>query len=145
MKEIKIDSDRFLWVHLREVLRAFSPLFTPPLSQSVDLEVYSKKLSEKATFVTCQDQGVIRGMIAYYENKQQSQVYVTLICVERVYQSQGVGSMMLNYLVNNIDDAFETIALEVNSKNDKAIKFYTKHGFIKTEDRGEKFLMEKRL
>lgn len=84
-------------------------------------------------------------MIAYYENKQQSQVYVTLICVERVYQSQGVGSMMLNYLVNNIDDAFETIALEVNSKNDKAIKFYTKHGFIKTEDRGEKFLMEKRL
>lgn len=94
------------------------------------------------------EQGEVKGFIAYYKNKQKNQVYITLICVDGIFQSHGIGGKMLDHLVgliNRTRGEFDTIALEVNKKNYKALRFYTKHGFTRIEDRGEKVLMEKML
>lgn len=148
MEEIKLENGKLSYISVIEILRKYSPLFTPPLSQSLDLEEYSAKLFNKANFVIYRDQGEIKGLIAYYNNKQKNQVYITLICVDGICQSHGIGSKMLDHLVgliNRTRGEFDTIALEVNKKNYKALRFYTKHGFIRIEDRGEKVLMEKML
>lgn len=49
---------------------------------------------------------------------------------------------MLEKLVDENND-FHSIALEVRKNNYLAKRFYEKHGFVETEDRGEIILMAK--
>lgn len=124
-----------------------TPLFTP-LSETLDLELYARKLSDKASFVVCYSNKEIIGFIAYYLNAKDRQVYITLICVDEGQQTHGIGSKMLEFLVSKVkqsDIPYDSIALEVNKQNNKAYNFYIKHEFVEQEDRGKKLLMVKRL
>lgn len=88
------------------------------------------------------------GFTAYYLNSANHQIYVTLICVDSIHQAHGIGGKMLEYLVARIqteDKLYNTIALEVNKQNGKALRFYQKQGFKEQEDRGEKLLMVKNI
>lgn len=87
----------------------------------------------------------IKGFTAFYKNVDAKQLYVTLICVNKQLQGQGLGSKMLEVLDLLKGEGFETIALEVVKTNKTAYQFYKKHGFIELEDRGEKFLMRKNI
>lgn len=127
-----------------DTLRKMSSLFTPPISESLNIEAYAKKLSDKAEFVVCMDGDDLLGFVAYYLNQSERQVYVTLICVDVRYQALGIGGKMLEHMVmraKSIDKHYDTVALEVNKHNVKAHGFYLKHGFVEQEDRGEKLLM----
>ena len=97
------------------------------------------------TLVVCRDGKDVKGFTAYYKNVDAKQLYVTLICVDKQLQGQGLGSKMLEILESLKDEGFEAIALEVVKTNQTAYQFYKKHGFIELEDRGEKFLMRKTL
>lgn len=127
------------------LMKKADKLFTPPISEGIDLKAYSEKLYAYASFVVCRDGKDVKGFTAYYKNVDAKQLYVTLICVDKQLQGQGLGSKMLEILESLKDEGFEAIALEVVKTNQTAYQFYKKHGFIELEDRGEKFLMRKTL
>lgn len=127
------------------LLEKADTLFTPPLSAAVDLAAYSEKLYAHANFVACSEEGEIKAFTAFYKNTCARQLYVTLICVDKQLQGQGIGSKMLEALESLKGEGFDSIALEVVKTNQTAYQFYKKHGFVEQEDRGEKFLMLKAL
>lgn len=142
--EFKLYDTAFLsekeFFHLMEKA---SKIFTPPISEEVDLEVYSNKLYTHASFVVCSDVGKVRAFTAFYKNMEAKQLYISLICVDKGSQGQGIGSKMLTILSNLSVEGFSSIGLEVVKANVGAYHFYKKHGFKEQEDRGKKFLMTK--
>ena len=116
--------------------------------ESLDIEAYAKKLSDKAEFVVCMDRNDLLGFTAYYLNSEACQIYITLICVDSAYQAQGIGGKMLAHITERAqtqDVPYNTVALEVNRQNGKAHRFYLKQGFVEQEDRGGKLLMVKAI
>lgn len=111
----------------------------------INLKAYSEKLYANASFVVCSEGKDVKGFTAFYKNVDAKQLYITLICVDKQLQGQGIGSQMLETLELLKSEGFETVALEVLKTNQTAYHFYKKHGFIEQEDRGEKFLMRKTL
>lgn len=127
------------------LMKKADKLFTPPISEGIDLKAYSEKLYAYASFVVCRDGKDVKGFAAFYKNVDAKQLYVTLICVDKQLQGQGLGSKMLEILESLKDEGFEAIALEVVKTNQTAYTFYKKNGFVEQEDRGLKFLMQKEL
>lgn len=127
------------------LMKKADKLFTPPISEGIDLKAYSEKLYAYASLVVCRDGKDVKGFAAFYKNVGAKQLYITLICVDKQLQGQGIGSQMLETLESLKCEGFETIALEVVKTNQTAYHFYKKQGFIEQEDRGEKFLMRKTL
>lgn len=128
-----------------ELLIKSSNFFTPPLSEEVDLEKYSFKLSEYAGFLLYKEKEVIIGYIAYYKNHQAKQIYIPLICVHPKYQQSGIGTKMLMSLENTFKEEYSTIGLEVVKRNRKAYNFYIKQGSSIKGDRGIRTLMVKNI
>lgn len=52
---------------------------------------------------------------------------------------------MMTALVENTNDFYECIRLEVLRKNSNAKKFYIREGFYKIEDRDSRILLQKDL
>lgn len=71
------------------------------------------------------DDGVIKGFISIDEHE------IKKLFVEPVLRGQSIGSVLLDYALNNHDIEF-LWALE---KNTKAISFYERHGFHITNER----------
>lgn len=142
MIEIKTYNGAFLIKDaFMSLMQKVSACFTPPLSNSVDLGAYSEKLYNYASFVTAEENGEIIALTAFYRNNEACQLYIPLICVDPSSQSRGIGGKMLKQLTELSAEGYHCIALEVRKTNISAYQFYSKHGFIEKEDRGEKFLM----
>lgn len=108
--------------------------------------MFAEKLSDKANFAVCTCDDEMAGFTAYYLNCSARQVYITLICVDSMFQSHGIGGKMIDWLSSLAKkEGYTSIALEVNKVNGKAHRFYVKHGFVEQEDRCEKLLMKKTL
>lgn len=119
--------------------------FTPPLSSEVSLDEYADKLAAHANFIVCTEGFNIIGYVAFYKNDKLKQLYIPLICVFDNYQHKGIGTKMLNRLVDDYCSEYSTIALEVVKKNTKAFDFYIKQEFKIKEDRGKRLLMIKQI
>ena len=58
------------------------------------------------------------------------------IAVQEKYQRQGIATKLLKELINTANDKqVKTLSLEVDEKNEKAISFYKKNGFVLTNIR----------
>jgi ribosomal protein S18 acetylase RimI-like enzyme len=148
MADSVFDIKRLSFDEVHNLLLRMSDCFTPPLSQGVDIQEYSKKLASYANFLTCEENGQVLGFIAYYQNYAAKQIYITLICVDEKFQRSGIGAKLLERLqqvAKGSGKKYQSIGLEVNKVNSKAHCFYVKYGFVEQEDRGEKLLMEKTL
>ncbi|MDO5759809.1 MAG: GNAT family N-acetyltransferase [Bacteroidota bacterium] len=84
-------------------------LYTPALSNNVDLREYSKKLSDNADFVLCNDEEKISGYVAYYSNIEKKELYIPLICVKQEYQCKGLATRMLSLLENSMGGGEEEV------------------------------------
>ena len=128
-----------------KLMEKTSKLFTPPLSEVIDIEEYSHKLYSRASFAVCWEVGQIKAFTAFYKNQETRQLYVSLICVAEDFQHRGLGRRMLDMLASLKKESFSSIGLEVVKTNKKAYIFYKKNGFVEQEDRGLKLLMQKKL
>lgn len=128
--------------YFKSFMRNMDNWFTPPLSNNINISDYSEKIYTHASFIISKKSNDIIGFLAYYNNERTRQLYIPLIAIEPSFQGHGLGGLMLEKLVDENND-FHSIALEVRKNNYLAKRFYEKHGFVETEDRGEIILMAK--
>ena len=118
--------------------------FPTPLSAHVDIDSYARKLSEFSDFAVCRDGDIIVGMISCYTNNPPAG-YISNVCVKNGFQGKGLFAKMFRLLVvNAIDKNIETLRLEVDENNVKALSIYCHLGFHRVETRKDrnKLLLE---
>lgn len=142
---ITISHKELRLTHILELLKKFDKCFNPPFSQSIDLETYADKLSQHACFIVAEAESHIVGLLAYYRNDLENELYIPYLVVDNAFQGYSIGKYMLEKLINKHGNVYHAIVLEVVKTNLKALDFYKRNDFKETEDRGDKFLMIKRL
>lgn len=112
--------------------------FPTPLSASVDINSYAKKLSEFSDFSICRDEDGIIGMISCYTNNPPAG-YISNVCIKKEFQGRGVLSILFSLLViNGKRKGIKTVQLEVEESNTSALNVYLHLGFHLVETRKER-------
>jgi ribosomal protein S18 acetylase RimI-like enzyme len=71
------------------------------------------------------------GLAAYYSNDlQRRTAFLTSICVKPEFRGSGLAEVLLeNVIQGAMNNEMENLSLEVDAKNQVAVRFYSKHGF----------------
>lgn len=72
-----------------------------------------------------EENGKVVGFVEFANNVGNIDIYT--IAVDEGFKRHGIATKLIDYVKENYD--YETITLEVRSKNDAAIKMYQKNGF----------------
>lgn len=80
-----------------------------------------------ADIYVCEGYGKIQGFIGLVDN------YVAGIFVREEYRSQGVGRALLDY----VKAQKRELSLHVYGKNERAVQFYLREGFVKIKEQIE--------
>lgn len=105
--------------------------------KSQRMEMEEKYIPMSETYVVSNEKGVV-GFISMIDN------YLAALFIDVKHQGEGYGKRLLNF----IKSQRENIQLKVYKKNNKAIDFYLKNGFVIKEElldkltAEEEFLME---
>ena len=142
---ISFSKERLTKEDAHQLLNDFDQMFSPALSSHIDIERFSEKLSKYAFFILCRSDDEVVGYIAFYENKETQTSYIPSICVKDSYRAKGLASQMMDYLVQQSPDDIEKISLEVRKNNSSALKYYERNGFVFSEDRNTKILMNRKI
>ena len=134
---------RLTYQQVSELLSQFIEAF-PTLSERLDIDQYSIKLSDNAFFILARMDRRIVGFIAYYKDFVQRVVYIPLIGVDSSFRGKGIGGAMLDVLFKS-SVFISFIRLEVLKNNKRAFRFYIQQGFSVIEDREDCLLLEKVL
>jgi ribosomal protein S18 acetylase RimI-like enzyme len=106
--------------------------FVPPLSSRVEISAYAHKLSAHAIRFEAWAEGSLVGLVAIYCNDASHRLaYITSVSVLPGSQGSGIASQLLEQCIAYVREAgFESIELEVDNENGKALHMYARHGFI---------------
>ncbi len=85
------------------------------------------QMMQDAEIYVCEKHGEIEGFVGLTDN------YVAGIFVKEKYQSEGIGKALLDY----VKERKEELVLQVYGKNERAIKFYLREGFVKVKEQIE--------
>lgn len=123
--------------------------FKPNLSSYVDLNLYSKKLFEKAErFEVWKNESLI-GLLAVYINKNDNSLFISNLSLDKELRGQNIGTKLIDFMLNDFKTNnifFESIRLEVKKDNIIAIKFYERYGFkFLTLGVGDVMIYEKKI
>lgn len=140
---ITISHKELRLTHILELLKKFDKCFSPPFSQSIDLETYADKLSHHAYFIVAEVENNIVGLLAYYRNDFEKELYVPYLVVDEEWQGESIGQRLLQELTIACYGNYQKIGLEVDKANIGAYRFYTRNGFTEKENRVTKLLMTK--
>jgi ribosomal protein S18 acetylase RimI-like enzyme len=110
-----------------EVLRSFTP--------EKSAMRFFKVIKEKAEVLYCvKTEGLIIGFGVIGKSRDDDMVDGTgeiwSIYLHPEYSGQGIGSVLMNFLCDKLKKSgFAKVSVWVLEKNEKAVKFYNKHGF----------------
>lgn len=105
--------------------------FVPPLSQRVNLELYTAKLLSKAeNYILINNKNnEIACMISCYMNREHF-AFISMVLTGGLHKGNGYATKLLSHIIEVArSKRYEEIRLEVNKKNDKAYSLYLKLGF----------------
>jgi ribosomal-protein-alanine N-acetyltransferase len=105
--------------------------FIPRLSSRLEIIKYATKIVENAnTFEAWIDDELV-GLIATYCNSPDRKVaHITSVSVLQKWHNKGIAKQLLVNCIDAVNGlGFKSMHLEVDTSNEKAISFYTKHGF----------------
>lgn len=110
----------------------------------VDFEPYLQKIWDKADWFVEFQAGKCCGFVAYYCNDQASRVaYITLLLVAPNCRGSGLGRQLVEHVMSTARrKGFTSCRLEVAKGNNQAEAFYRKLGFVRSEERPTKRLLE---
>lgn len=108
------------------------------------IDSYSRKLSENAYFAIAEEDNQNAGIIAYYLNEKDRQIYVPYVFVYKPYRNKHLATELMEFVISQ-NLGYKTIALEVIKSNDAAIKLYNRLNFKLKENRADTYLMQRDL
>lgn len=84
-----------------------------------------KEMMPQATIYAYQEEDTIQAFVGLMDN------YIAGIFVSNKMQSKGIGKKLLAYCKNNLDE----LTLDVYQKNERAVQFYLREGFVINEEK----------
>ena len=98
----------------------------------VDKEIIKNVIIKYANVIAVCINGQIAGYCAFYMNNFESRIaYITLIAVDKNFQSNHIGTIMLDYIKTTaVINDFRGVRLEVYNNNTNAIMFYEHNDFF---------------
>ena len=105
--------------------------FDPVLSLRINLSDYAQKMIDNAKLFEAYMNGKLVALVAVYANDYiKKSAYITYVYCKKEYRCLGISNMLFirifSYLKQN---SFQTVSLEVSSKNIPAVNLYKKFGF----------------
>ena len=110
------------------------PVFPVGLHGQPDPEATLRRMLAYAEFLVALDGDEPAGLAVMYANNEETRTaYITLFGMKPAYQRQGLGKELLA-ACEALARArgMERIRLEVTDSNVKAVRFYTRAGFVRT-------------
>jgi ribosomal protein S18 acetylase RimI-like enzyme len=145
--EMQFTQDRATHEEIARHLRLCDTDFVPALSARVQVPEYAEKLVSHAARFEAWQHGILVGLIAAYCNDRESRgAYITSVSVLADLQRHGVGACLLRRCLEYlIDQEFKYVELQVDSRNDKAIRLYERFGFQAVRADGQATIMSLKL
>lgn len=139
LKELLIsDIDYF-----NEIEEKFSDIYS---NGSILLEFQNNPFTKIVVYLI---ENKVVGFINYYEIYDR--VEIANFNVLEYFQNHGIGTKLINYLIDKYKEKYKNITLEVRDDNERAIRLYKKVGFVEKAVRKNYYngidgiLMEKEL
>jgi len=90
--------------------------------------------------------GDLIGLLAFYRNDTDKEIYVTSISISERYQGKGNGKYLLEKLLaDSSQEQIKSVRLEVKIDNQKALKLYNSLNFEIKTTQNQSHIMEKML
>lgn len=121
--------------------------FNPPLSLSLDLDEYSKKIASKAIlFTRFNDKTLIALCAIYATDNEYLQAYLTLLAVDPAFRGRGVAKKLISEMEAYVLDAgFKYVKLEVYKNNVSALSMYRRFGYEIVEESHNSYFLKKSM
>lgn len=123
--------------------------FLPPLSQRVNIREYAKKIYNNAHIILAEenDNKKIIGLAAFYENDNVNKIaFLSSINVKKEYSNKGIAKSLISKMIKIVkNNQFNSIQLDVFSKNVIAINLYEKYGFNTVSEKNKYLKMQYNL
>ena len=117
---------------IETLLKAVDGDFQPPLSSSVNLAEYARKLCSKATIFSVHENGQLIALMAVYSNDLVSKIaYGPMFAVAHSHRACGLGTNLIKTTIDYLKKkGFKTFKLEVYKTNPRAITLYKRLRFV---------------
>lgn len=116
---------------IKNIIIKYDELFTKSVVKSQNFEDFIDKISCNANVISACLNGHVAGYCAYYMNDFESrEAYITLIAVDKEFQADHLGTIMLDYIkAVAVINGFIGIRLKGHDNNVRAIRFYEHNNF----------------
>lgn len=121
-------------IEKKSVIDYFDKYMFSPLSKNMDREnIYSRMIAASEILLAYNKS--LMGFISFYANNTQNRTaFISSIAVSDSCRGAGVGSSLLEQCKKiSIIRGMDRLELKVNKRNDKAISFYSRQGFVKKD------------
>ena len=127
----RLTQDEATSAQIADHLRVCAGDFVPPLAGRVDIEAYADKIGSRATRFEAWADGTLIGLVAIYTNDPTGEeAFLTSVSTAPEHHGHGVASALLTRAIQRTRRlGFKRLALEVDPRNDAAIRTYTRAGF----------------
>jgi ribosomal protein S18 acetylase RimI-like enzyme len=132
---------------VREHLLRCNYDFCPPLSSRVQIEEYARKLYTQSQRFEAWTASNLVGLVAVYCNDVvQRRAFVTNVSVVAEFQRRRVAASLMNRSIRYLRElGFDSVTLEVDSQNLRAIQLYERFGFSSFGKSAGTIVMERQL
>ena len=129
---------------IRNHLERCNHLFNPILSSYINLDEYSMKLFEQSIRYEIFHDIDLIGLVAIYHSSNVG--YISNFSLEQNFIGSGLSNDLMSVCLEaSMSKKLKSIGLEVFKENKRAVKFYTKHGFMVEKENNKGFTLVKNL
>lgn len=134
---IHLDKSKNSSLLLASYFKLLDSSFEPRLSSYVDIDAYASKLVNNAYVAILKKGDDFIGLFAIYINDTENKVaYISSMAVMDKYKGVGYSQYLMDKAVNSVREVgMNMVRLEVKASYARAVKFYEKCGFIKSDEK----------
>jgi len=116
--------------------------FHVKLSERVNIEDYSTKLSKAAMnyYLVIDEKDV--GHLGFYVNKSDGFLFISSIALMKDFEGRGLAGKLIGFLKDYaVNLQIYKVSLHVHKEASNVVRFYKKHGFVITNDNKDNYVM----
>lgn len=121
---------------LEDFLLSLDGQFQPPLSMSIDIKAFARKVVAQAELLIAEDEGQMRGLLAFYCNDFTSRAaHITFLGVDPDFRRKAIARQLLEQCVLTARrKGMKTLQVRTWKTNRPAAQLYRRFGFHKKRE-----------